>query len=126
MRPHIEDLVDRAVEQTLTPEALTRVFGTVLQSIFSAFRERNGFHESISRTDAPPEISEEAGIEPGAPGRINELSDDAAPTLYINRRDDFSVSDIQSLGNLVEQAPGQEVEFDFVKFLKSFEEEDRL
>lgn len=124
MRPHIEDLVDRAVEQTLTPETLTRVFGTVLQGIFSAFREMNGLRENNLRTDAPLEASEEAEIQPDAPRQIRELPENEVHAMY--RQDEVYASDLQLLGNFLEQAPSQEVEFDFVKFLKSFEEEDRL
>ncbi|KAH7136248.1 hypothetical protein EDB81DRAFT_657399, partial [Dactylonectria macrodidyma] len=122
MRPHVGGLVDRAVEQALTPETLTNAFGTVLQSILRSFRESNtspnNHRDNTNNLDAPQQLD----ITSGASVHIGESAEAPASRIHNGGWDEAPAADIDFLANMVDQIPGQELEFDFDTFLSSLDE----
>ncbi|KAH7129006.1 hypothetical protein EDB81DRAFT_950762 [Dactylonectria macrodidyma] len=114
MRPHIEDLVDRAVEQTLTPDILSRAFASVLQSMFNTFRERNGTAEANAYDIATP-------VQPVASGNVNESR--LTSLLDVEGQANLSTPDMHLLADMVGHSPSQQLEFDFDTFSELLQED---
>ncbi|KAK7402606.1 hypothetical protein QQX98_011647 [Neonectria punicea] len=112
IRPQIEDLVDRAIEQTVTPEALTHVFGDVLKGMFETFRQRN------SAETIQSEVSELVGVELEPPQLVDDQLESASPVLM---QESEPKPEFLWLSNLAEQVPSQDLDFDFDEFMESLE-----
>ncbi|KAK7421843.1 hypothetical protein QQZ08_009788 [Neonectria magnoliae] len=108
----IEDLVDRAIEQTVTPEALTHIFGDVLKGMFETFRQRN--HADNIRS----EVSELVGVELEPPEQVDDQLESASPVLI---QESVPELELLWLSNLVEQVPSQDLDFEFDDFMESLE-----
>ncbi|KAI5456805.1 hypothetical protein BGZ63DRAFT_396198 [Mariannaea sp. PMI_226] len=110
VRPQIEALVDRAVEQTVTPEALTLIFGNVLRGMFETFRK------STRESDTGPGAKEriDCPVEVPRQGASQAESNPFQPCHKegVNLLD----QELQWLGSLIDGAPSQEFDFDFDDF----------
>ncbi|KAF7549355.1 hypothetical protein G7Z17_g6441 [Cylindrodendrum hubeiense] len=115
-------MVDRAVEQALTPETLTHAFGAVLQNMFSAFRESHGLHDGILRDNVPAVTPQQHSIRHTALRQMYGSPDDSSFGPFVDEQNDSSAPDMQYLASFISQAPSHDLELDFENFLKPLEE----